>query len=77
MENNSEHWHALYLSLRELADWAAKKELELENMGPIGGDDVTIKKQQVNKSAVFVLICKLCVELFNLDASSALASKAG
>ncbi len=29
LENNSEHWNALFLSLRELAEWTVKKEAEL------------------------------------------------
>lgn len=47
MENNSDHYNSLYVSLRELADWTTAKEAELESMAPIGGDDITIKKQQV------------------------------
>lgn len=47
LENNTEHWNALFVSLRELAEWTVKKEAELENMGPIGGDEATIRKQQV------------------------------
>lgn len=49
LENNSEHWNTLYLSLHELAEWARKKEDDLEAIGPIGGDEATIKRQQVNK----------------------------
>ena len=47
LENNSDHWNALFLSLRELAEWTVKKESELEGMSPIGGDEATIRKQQV------------------------------
>ena len=47
LENNSDHWNALFLSLRELAEWTVKKESELEGMSPIGGDEPTIRKQQV------------------------------
>ena len=47
MESNSEHWHSLYLSLRELAEWTVSKEAELEAMGPVGGDEQAIRKQQV------------------------------
>ena len=47
LENNSDHWNALFLSLRELAEWTVKKETELEAMSPIGGDEATIRKQQV------------------------------
>ena len=36
LENNSDHWNALLISLRELAEWAIAKEAELEAMGPIG-----------------------------------------
>ncbi len=41
------HWHSLHLSLRELSEWAATKEAELEAAGPVGGDELTIRKQQV------------------------------
>ena len=54
LENNSEHWGALLISLRELADWASKKEEELEAIGPVGGDEATIKRQQVNKYSLFL-----------------------
>merc|ERR1719510_2453435 len=46
LENNSDHWNALLLSLRELSEWTISKEAELEAMGPIGGDEVTIRRQQ-------------------------------
>ena len=49
LENNSDHWNALFLSLRELAEWTVKKEAELEAMSPVGGDEVTVRKQQVLK----------------------------
>ena len=48
LENNSDHWNALLLSLRELAEWAISKEAELEAMGPIGGDEMSIRRQQVS-----------------------------
>lgn len=47
LENNSDHWNALFLSLRELAEWTVKKESELESMGPLGGDEASIRQQQV------------------------------
>ena len=46
LENNSDHWNALLISLRELAEWAIAKEAELEAMGPIGGDEMSIRRQQ-------------------------------
>ena len=46
LENNSDHWNALLISLRELAEWAIAKEAELESMGPIGGDELSIRRQQ-------------------------------
>ena len=52
LENNSDHWNALFLSLRELAEWTVKKESELESMSPIGGDETTIRKQQVNRKHI-------------------------
>jgi hypothetical protein len=47
MEINTDHWNALFLSLRELAEWTVKKESELESMSPIGGDEASIRQQQV------------------------------
>jgi len=38
--------------LRELAEWTVKKESELESMGPIGGDEATIRKQQVKENII-------------------------
>ena len=55
LENNSDHWNALFLSLRELAEWTVKKESELESMSPIGGDEATIRKQQVRMKNLFLL----------------------
>eukprot|EP00095_Tigriopus_kingsejongensis_P011403 snap_masked-scaffold68_size422247-processed-gene-3.15 protein:Tk11403 transcript:snap_masked-scaffold68_size422247-processed-gene-3.15-mRNA-1 annotation:"isoforms a c f g h-like" len=46
LENNSEHWNTLYMSLHELAEWAGKKETDIESIGPIGGDETTIRGQQ-------------------------------
>jgi len=46
LENNSDHWNALLISLRELAEWTIAKEAELEALGPIGGDEMTIRRQQ-------------------------------
>ena len=34
------------ISLRELAEWTIAKEAELEAMGPIGGDELSIRRQQ-------------------------------
>jgi hypothetical protein len=53
LENNSDHWNALFLSLRELAEWTVKKEAELESMGPMGGDEASIRQQQVSLSSLF------------------------
>lgn len=46
LENNSDHWNALLISLRELAEWTIAKDAELEAMGPIGGDEMSIRRQQ-------------------------------
>ena len=54
LENNSDHWNALFLSLRELAEWTVKKESELESMSPIGGDEATIRKQQVRIQKIYL-----------------------
>ena len=46
MENNSDHWNALLISLRELAEWVIAEEAVLEAMGPIAGDEISIRRQQ-------------------------------
>ena len=61
LENNSDHWNALFLSLRELAEWTVKKESELETMSPIGGDENTIRKQQVKNDQyhnIKLIVCQ-------------------
>lgn len=47
LENNTEHWNALLLSLRELIEWVIRKDTELTGLGPIRGDLSTLVKQQV------------------------------
>lgn len=47
LENNTEHWNALLLSLRELIEWVIRKDTELTSLGPIRGDLSTLIKQQV------------------------------
>lgn len=49
LENNTEHWNALLLSLRELIEWVIRKDTELTGLGPIRGDLSTLVKQQVNR----------------------------
>jgi len=46
LENTNEDWSALLISLRELVDWVMKKELELSSLGQVGGDEMSIRKQQ-------------------------------
>src|SRR5688572_684731 len=46
LENNTEHWGALLLSLRELIEWVIRKDTELTSIGPIGGDLIILQKQQ-------------------------------
>jgi hypothetical protein len=53
LENNTEHWNALLLSLRELIEWVIRKDTELTGLGPIRGDLSTLVKQQVNKEKIF------------------------
>lgn len=50
LENNTEHWNALLLSLRELIEWVIRKDTELTGLGPIRGDLSTLVKQQVSFS---------------------------
>jgi hypothetical protein len=53
LENNTEHWNALLLSLRELIEWVIRKDTELTGLGPIRGDLSTLVKQQVNRNFFF------------------------
>ncbi|XP_055627609.1 dystrophin, isoforms A/C/F/G/H isoform X2 [Toxorhynchites rutilus septentrionalis] len=47
LESNSEHWTALLLSIRELTEWVIRKDTELTSLGlgPLKGDDNSLKKQ--------------------------------
>ncbi|TMW54019.1 hypothetical protein DOY81_000887, partial [Sarcophaga bullata] len=47
LENNSEHWNALLLSLRELTEWVIRKDTELSSLGmaPVRGDSASLQKQ--------------------------------
>ncbi len=45
----------MLISLRELAEWTIAKEAELEALGPIGGDEMTIRRQQVSSSFKYIL----------------------
>ncbi|XP_030556514.1 dystrophin, isoforms A/C/F/G/H isoform X6 [Drosophila novamexicana] len=47
LESNSEHWHALLLSLRELTEWVIRKDTELSSLGlgPVRGDAASLQKQ--------------------------------
>ncbi|XP_073838432.1 dystrophin isoform X6 [Musca autumnalis] len=47
LENNSEHWNALLLTLRELTEWVIRKDTELSTlgMGPVRGDAASLQKQ--------------------------------
>ena len=49
LENTGEDWSALLLSLRDLNDWVSKKEAELIGLSPIGGDESSLRKQQVRQ----------------------------
>ena len=48
LENNTDHWSALLLSLRELIEWVIRKDTELTGLGPIRGDLPALVKQQVS-----------------------------
>lgn len=56
MENNSEHWNALLLSLRELTEWVIRKDTELSSLGvgPVRGDAASLQKQLVSKFQQFL-----------------------
>lgn len=47
MESNTDHWHALLMSLRELIDWVVRKDTELTALGPLAGDVISLQKQIV------------------------------
>ena len=51
LENNSEHWNALLLSLRELTEWVIRKDTELSSLGmaPVRGDSASLQKQLVSE----------------------------
>ena len=49
LENTGEDWSSLLVSLRELSDWVAKQEADLLGLGPVGGDENVIRKQQVSR----------------------------
>ena len=53
LENTGEDWSALLLSLRDLNDWVSKKEAELIGLSPIGGDETSLRKQQVGRLITF------------------------
>ena len=38
----------MLVSLRDLNEWVTSQEAELLGLSPVGGDEVTIRKQQVN-----------------------------
>ena len=50
MENTGEDWSSLLVSLRDLNEWVSGQETELHAMGPVGGDEILIRKQQVTIS---------------------------
>ena len=47
LETNTEHWHALLLSLREIIEWVIRKDTELSALGPLGGDVQILQRQMV------------------------------
>lgn len=53
LESNTEHWHALLLSLREIIEWVIRKDTELSSLGPLSGDVYGLQKQMVSKLLVF------------------------
>lgn len=55
LENNSEHWNALLLTLRELTEWVIRKDTELSTLGigPVRGDAASLQKQLVSSVLVY------------------------
>ena len=60
----------MLISLRELAEWTIAKEAELEGLGPIGGDEMTIRRQQVRCFQVFKNLCFSCLSFFSFKDSA-------
>lgn len=58
LESNAEHWNALLLSLQELIEWVIRKNAELESLGPMGGDTISLQKQLVGFFCFKLLIIK-------------------
>lgn len=63
LESNAEHWNSLLLSLHELIEWVIRKNAELESLGPMGGDTISLQKQLVS---CFGKKPEDCTLLFNL-----------
>jgi len=53
LESNTEHWHALLLSLRELIEWVIRKDTELVAFAPVAGDVGGLQKQIVSGLGFF------------------------
>ena len=51
LENTGEDWSSLLVSLRDLIEWVSGQEAELIAMGPVGGDEALIRKQQVSSQS--------------------------
>jgi dystrophin len=45
LESNAEQWTALLTTLRELIEWLAMKDEDLSQQQPVGGDLISVKKQ--------------------------------
>ena len=52
MEKKSQDLSHLLASLNELSDWTDRKEKELEEMAPLGGDEATLRQQQVSQGTI-------------------------
>ena len=67
LENTTEDWSALLLSLTDLNDWLGKKEAELIGLSPIGGDESSLRRQQVRAELGLIVWCLTghCKSVFN------------
>ena len=59
LESNTAHWNSLLLSLQELIEWVIRKNAELESLGPMGGDTISLQKQLVSCDNLFLFSIKL------------------
>lgn len=55
LESNTQHWHALLLSLREIIEWLIRKDMELSGFAPLAGDVASVQRQIVSHFNIYKL----------------------